>query len=133
MKLYCRYVDDFILFDLDREQCLEYKARIEVFLRDELHLELSKWTMAKTKRGVNFVGYRTWRRAKFIRKYSLFKFRRAVLRGKKDSVISLLGHAKHSHSLGFMWRTIREVNPTLGQQLPPKVRRIYPAKQHKQN
>ena len=127
-KLYCRYEDDFILFDLDREQCLEYKARIEAFLHDELHLELSKWTMAKTKRGVNFVGYRTWRRAKFIRKYSLFKFRRAAKRGKADSVISLLGHAKHSHSLGFMWRTIREVNPDLVRKLPPKVRRFYPAR-----
>lgn len=128
VKLYCRYVDDFILFDLTREQCLEYKARIEQFLHDELRLELSKWTMARVKKGVNFVGYRTWRRAKFIRKYSLFKYRRAVKRGKVDSVISLLGHAKHTHSLGFMWRTLQEVNPDLAQSLPPKVRRCYPAK-----
>jgi retron-type reverse transcriptase len=128
VKRYCRYVDDFILFDLTREQCLDYKAKIEAFLRDELHLELSKWTIAKTKRGVNFVGYRMWRRARFIRKYSLFKFRRAVKRGKTDSVISLLGHAKQTHSLGAMWRTIREVNPDLVNRLPPRVRRFYPAR-----
>lgn len=128
VKLYCRYVDDFILFNLTREECLEYKARIEAFLRDELHLELSKWTMAKVKRGVNFVGYRTWRRARFIRKYSLFKFRRAVKRGKIDSVISLLGHAKRTHSLGFMHRTLREVNPELFNKLPGKVKRLYPLK-----
>ena len=129
VKLYCRYVDDFILFNLTRAQCLEYQARIEAFLCDELRLELSKWTMAKTSRGVNFVGYRTWRRARFIRKYSLYKFRRAVKRGKKESVISLLGHAKRTHSLGFMWRMIREVNSGLAQQLPAKVRRIYPIQQ----
>jgi len=126
VKLYCRYVDDFILFNLTREECIDYRARIEAFLRDELRLELSKSTIAPTKRGVNFVGYRTWRRAKFIRKYSLYKFRRAVLRGKVERVISLLGHAKHTHSLGFMWRTIREVNPNLTKQLPPRVRRFYP-------
>jgi len=128
VKLYCRYVDDFVLFDLTREECLEYKARIEDFLRDELRLELSKYTIAPTKRGVNFVGYRTWRRAKFIRKYSLYKFRRAVRRDKVERVISLLGHAKHTHSLGFMWRTLREVNFDLVQRLPPKVRRFYPSK-----
>ena len=128
VKLYCRYVDDFVLFNLTREQCLEYKARIVVFLKEELHLELSKWTMAKTKRGLNFVGYRTWSRARFIRKYSLFKFRRAVKRGKIDSVISLFGHAKRTHSLGFMHRTLKEVNPELFNKLPGKVKRLYPLK-----
>lgn len=128
VKLYCRYVDDFILFNLTREQCLDYKARIEAFLHDDLHLELSKWTMAKTKRGVNFVGYRTWRSKKFIRKYSLFKFRRAVKKGKVESVTSILGHAKHTHSLGFMWRTIQEVNPDLVKLISPKIRRFYPPK-----
>lgn len=29
--MYCRYVDDFVLFNLTREQCIEYKARIVVF------------------------------------------------------------------------------------------------------
>lgn len=125
VKLYCRYVDDFLLFNLTREQCLEYKARIEAFLRDELHLELSKWTMAKVKRGVNFVGYRTWRRARFIRKYSLFKYRRAVKRGKTDAVISLLGHARRTASLPFMMRTVREMNPDLYRSLPPKVKNFY--------
>lgn len=128
VKMYCRYVDDFVLFNLTREQCLEYKERIVVFLKEELHLELSKWTMAKTKRGLNFVGYRTWSRARFIRKYSLFKFRRAVKRGKIDSVISLFGHAKRTHSLGFMHRTLKEVNPELFNKLPGKVKRLYPLK-----
>lgn len=105
-----------------------WKSRLSEFLVSKVSRPSVVVAMAKTKRGVNFVGYRTWRRAKFIRKYSLFKFRRAAKRGKADSVISLLGHAKHSHSLGFMWRTIREVNPDLVRKLPPKVRRFYPAR-----
>ncbi|MDR1710026.1 MAG: RNA-directed DNA polymerase [Candidatus Accumulibacter sp.] len=126
VRRYCRYVDDGVLFDLTREECLTYKARIEAFLRNELHLELSKWTIAKTARGVNFVGYRTWRRVRVIRKYSLYKFRRAAKEGRIDSVISLLGHAKDTHSLGYMWKTIRDVNPDLVEKLPPKVRKFYP-------
>ena len=81
--------------------------------------------MAKTKRGVNFVGYRTWRRAKFIRKYSLFKFRRAVKKGKVESVISLLGHARHTTSLPYMMRMLRELNPDLRRSLPARVKNFY--------
>lgn len=125
VRLYCRYVDDFILFNLTREQCHDYKARIEAFLRNELRLELSKWTMAKTKQGVNFVGYRTWRSKKFIRKYSLFKFRRAVKCGNLARVTSILGHAKRTHSLGFMWQTIAQVNPDLVGRLSPRLWRSH--------
>lgn len=102
VKRYCRYVDDFILFDLTREQCIEYQQRIELFLKEQLHLELSKWSIQKTKRGVNFVGYRTWKTARFIRKFSLHKFKRYVARGKRHGIISLLGHAKRTCSLRWM-------------------------------
>lgn len=102
VKRYCRYVDDFILFGLTREQCDAYKARIERWLSGRLHLGLSKWSIQKVKRGVNFVGYRTWRTARFIRKYSLHKFHRFVTRGKRDGIISLLGHAKYTCSLRWM-------------------------------
>mgnify|MGYP003586613770 CR=1 FL=1 len=102
VRKYCRYVDDFVLFDLTREQCLDYKDKIEAFLRSVLNLELSKWSIQKTRKGLNFVGYRTWRSSRFIRKYSLHKFRRYVERGKKDGIISLLGHAKQTCSLRYM-------------------------------
>lgn len=105
---YCRYVDDFILFDLTREECLGHKTTIVRFLADKLRLELSKWTIQKVRKGINFVGYRTWRSARFLRKFSLLKFRRAVARGKRDTVISLLGHAKFTSTLRWMvkylWR-----------------------------
>lgn len=108
IEKYCRYVDDFILFDLSREICLEYKAIIEKFLKDELHLELSKWTLQKVRKGINFVGYRTWGTARFLRKFSLLKFRRAVVRGKRDIVISLLGHAKATSTLRWMEKYLQQ-------------------------
>ena len=118
IRKYCRYVDDFILFDLTREECVRYRDMTIAYLKANLNLELSKWTIQKTKNGVNFVGYRTWRTARFIRKYSLHKFRRAVHRGKSQSVISLLGHAKTTNSLRGMitfleqnWPIASEKNP----------------------
>lgn len=102
VQKYCRYVDDFILFGLTRLQCNHYKQQIEQFLGDTLELTLSKWGINKVRRGVNFVGYRTWSRARFIRKFSLLKFRRFVARGNRDGIVSLLGHAKQTCSLRWM-------------------------------
>ena len=120
VKKYCRYVDDFILFDLSREECLQHKATIEQFLKDELRLEYSKWTLQKVRRGINFVGYRTWKSARFIRKFSLQKFRRAVIKGKSPSIISMLGHAKFTNSLRWMishlrknWQSVYGANPAV--------------------
>lgn len=124
VRLYCRYVDDFILFNLTREQCETHKGEIEAFLQRELNLEFSRVTIQKVRRGVNFVGYRTWRTKRFIRKYSLFKYRRAVRKGKADSVISILGHARRTQSLPYMARLLAEQNPELSKALPVKVRKL---------
>jgi retron-type reverse transcriptase len=122
VRRYCRYVDDFILFDLTREQCVEYQARIEAFIRDELHLELSKFTIAPVARGINFVGYRTWASKRFIRKHSLFKFHRAMRRDRLESVVSILGHARRTHSLKNLIAAIKEKNHALYCQLPKAYR-----------
>jgi retron-type reverse transcriptase len=105
---YVRYVDDFILFGLARDSCLICRAQIMNFLREKLHLKLSKSTIQKIKRGVNFVGYRTWQNRRLIRKYSLYKFRRMVKKGKQESIVSLLGHAKRTNSLFYMLQIIKE-------------------------
>jgi retron-type reverse transcriptase len=122
---YVRYVDDFILFGLVRDSCLTYREQIIVFLRKVLHLELSKSTIQKIKRGVNFVGYRTWQNRRLIRKYSLYKFRRLVKKGKQESVVSLLGHAKRTNSLSYMLQIIKESLNAKNIQLPKSYRRIY--------
>jgi len=102
IKHYVRYVDDFILVGLTRPQCLEYRQIIIEWLDDNLHLALSKSTIQKVKKGLNFVGYRTWQNKRFIRKYSLYKFRRAVRADKKDVIVSLFGHAKNTQSIPYM-------------------------------
>jgi len=109
IKRYVRYVDDFILIGITRDQCLEYRTRIIDFLNSELNLKLSKSTIQKVKKGVNFVGYRTWKSKKFIRKYSLYKFRKMVKRNNQAATISILGHAKYTASLPYMFKILGEV------------------------
>lgn len=96
VRHYCRYVDDFILFDLTRSQALSHKAAIEAFIAAELGMAYSKWTIAPTRRGVNFVGYRAWRGRRFIRKHSMIKFNRALRRANWPTVVSILGHARRT-------------------------------------
>ena len=125
---YVRYVDDFMLIGQTREECLIARAAIIEYLRSHLGLSLSKSTIAKMKKGVNFCGYRIWRTLSFIRKYSLYKFRRAVKSQKQDVINSLLGHAKDTDSLFYMMKIIREgIANGKNLQIPKNYRLAYDA------
>lgn len=125
VKHYLRYVDDFILIGLSRDQCLDYRQRIIQWLDAELAMTLSKSTIQKVKRGLNFVGYRTWCRKKFIRKHSLYKFKQSVKKGKLESCISILGHARQTASLTHLLNYAREINHGLYRSLPQTYHRIH--------
>ena len=109
IKKYVRYVDDFILIGLTRDQCLKYRERIIEFIDKELKLRLSKSTIQKVKKGLNFVGYRTWKSKKFIRKYSLYKFRKMVKQNNQAATVSILGHAKYTNSIFYMFSILEEI------------------------
>lgn len=117
VKRYCRYVDDFVLFGLTREALLICKARIVEFITG-LRLELSKSTLVRVTRGVNFVGYRAWVSKRFVRRHSLYTFRQSIKHGRMESAISVLGHARRTHSLQHLLRTTKEQHYALYRQLP---------------
>lgn len=119
-KRYCRYVDDFVIFGVSKECATESLSRIVAYITD-IGLELSKYTIAAIKSGINFVGYRTWTSKRFIRTRSLFVFRRALRLGKIESAVSILGHARRTHSLKYLITTIKEKYHDL--QLPKAYRR----------
>jgi RNA-directed DNA polymerase len=118
VKHYCRYVDDFVLFGLTRERAVECRRRIISFIDETLHLKLSRSTIAPRRRGLNFVGYRTWGSRRFIRRRSLYNFRQALKKGKVNSLVSILGHARRTHSLRHLINTIKEKNHAIYCQLP---------------
>ena len=117
IKRYVRYVDDFILFDLDRTQAHQLRDKIADWLLRTLRLELSKWSIHRAKRGVNFVGFRTWRKMRFVRKHTLCNFSRALRRGDVAAVVSTLGHARNTASFGYMAGRCEE-NPAVLAGLP---------------
>lgn len=108
VKLYSRYVDDFILFGLTLEQALLYRDKIKAWIADNLNLELSKWIIQPTRRGVNFVGFRTWRKTRFVRKHAMYNFRKSLANGKMASVQSSLSHALNTASHAHFLRQISE-------------------------
>jgi RNA-directed DNA polymerase len=124
IKHYVRYVDDLVLIGLTRQQCLECRDAIAGFIDKNLRLKFSKVTIQKIRRGVNFVGYRTWQTKRFIRKYSLHKFLKKVKAGKLASIVSLIGHAAKTNSLPHMFRMMKDINMGLLQSLPKSIRRI---------
>lgn len=125
VKMYARYVDDFILLGLTKEQSLQYRKDIEEFLSSELKLSLSKVIRHKIGKGVNFVGFRMWKDKKLVRKRSLYTYRKSVKSGKIVSIISSLGHAKHSHSYKHMLKYLEGKDNGLFNQLPKSLRPIY--------
>jgi len=108
VKSYVRYVDDFVLIGLTLDEAKQAKARCEKFVQDELNLELSHWHIQKIKRGINFVGYRTWKRIKFVRKHSIYKMKKAIKKLKVESIISLIGHAKSTGTIPYYKRLLIE-------------------------
>lgn len=123
VRHYVRYVDDFVLVGLSRSECLHAKDRIESFLTDNLGLTLSKSTVQKISRGINFVGYRHWRGHKLIRKHSLYKFRRNLNTGKIQAVASTLGHASGTASMPHLINHICASGHA--EKMPKAIRRTY--------
>jgi retron-type reverse transcriptase len=121
---YCRYVDDFIVFGWTRERCVTALEKIKNYLRDELGLALSHYSLHKVRRGLNFVGYRTWQRVRFIRKHSLFNFTRAMTNDRPQSVISILGHARKTGSFRHLMATLQVRSPTLYETTPYRWRKV---------
>lgn len=101
-RWYCRYVDDFVLFGLPRDKAVQHRAEIVEWLDEHLDLELSKSRIAKTRRGINFVGYRTWASARFVRRRCLGNFRQALRTDHADRITSLLAHARRTHSHRYL-------------------------------
>jgi hypothetical protein len=121
---YCRYVDDFVLIGITREQASEHRQRITQFLQEHLNLQVSRFTVAPVRRGINFCGYRTWPRIRFVRRRALWAFRAAVRAGKLVSAVSSLAHARRTASHQHMLAHMQTANPPLYQQLPKTVLRL---------
>jgi len=120
VKSYVRYVDDFVLIGLTLKEAKYMKEKCEKFVQEKLHLELSHWTIQKIRKGINFVGYRTWKSAKFVRKHSLYKFKKSVKKQKVDTIVSIIGHAKGTKTLQYFQTILQDLMPNYSNLIPSR-------------
>lgn len=118
VKRYVRYVDDFIIWCGTRPEALDRKNTIAMYLHGHLGLTLSRWTIAPVNRGVNFVGFRTWRSRRFVRKHSLYHFNKSLQAGNIQSLNSILGNALNTASHHHMVGRIKATRPDLIPSVP---------------
>jgi len=107
-KRYVRYVDDFIVVGLSREEAYALMNKSVEFLDSKLKLQLSKWRIAKIKHGCNYVGFRTWKKTRFVRKFSLHNFSKALKLGKENSLVSIVGNAKNTATYKYFQTKLEE-------------------------
>lgn len=83
VKMYVRYMDDFVLVLPDKETARQVLGQIRTFLRDNLRLQLnSKTQIFPVKNGVNFCGYKTWSTHMKVRDASIRRMKRKLRKFK---------------------------------------------------
>jgi transposase-like protein len=108
VKYYVRYVDDMVFINLTKSEAKLIIAKCRKFLHDVLHLTLSKAKDLKVYQGINFVGYRTFRKYRVIRKRSLKNFLKALQDWNFDALDSIAAHTEHTASYKFIMSALQK-------------------------
>jgi RNA-directed DNA polymerase len=77
-KAYVRYCDDFVLFDDDKVELYKLKEEIESFLKTELDLTFSKWSIFPVTQGLDYLGYRHFKKKILLRKRTAKRVKRRM-------------------------------------------------------
>jgi RNA-directed DNA polymerase len=123
IKHYIRYCDDFVLFHNDKRYLREIGKVIEEFLEERLQLKFSKCSIFPVNQGIDFLGYRHFRRYILLRKSTAKRVKkrlnrlplilgagRITLEQFRSSLASTMGWLKwaNAHNL-FMKLQIKEL------------------------
>lgn len=79
-KDYIRYCDDFVLFHNDKKYLHQVAKAIEEFLAQRLWLKLSKCSLFPVGQGVDFLGYRHFRKYILLRKSTAKRVKKRLKR-----------------------------------------------------
>lgn len=119
-KYYIRYVDDFVVLHISKQQLKDWKKEIEVFLRENLKLELhpQKSRVISLSKGIDFVGFRNFYHFRLLRKRNIRKMFSVVKKYKqgeltKDKLLESFqgwnAYAKWADSFGLRRGVVREI------------------------
>lgn len=103
---YARYMDDWLIIGHDRSDLHRLKDHLEGWLKTELGLELSKWSIYPATHGINWAGYRTWathikprkRNIQRAKRRMKAQARRGDVLALQASMASFEGYTKHCQS-----------------------------------
>lgn len=114
---YGRYMDDSIMLAPDRATGERWLHAIRDHLA-LLGLEISHYSLQPIRRGANFVGFRTWASARFVRPHVVSALRRDAKCGRIEGVVSRLGHARRTCSFKPLMTYLKERHHDLYRALP---------------
>jgi retron-type reverse transcriptase len=79
-EYYIRYVDDFVILHNSKKQLEDWKKQIEVFLRENLKIELhpQKSKIVSLSQGVDFVGFRNFYYFRLLRKRNINNMKKKI-------------------------------------------------------
>jgi hypothetical protein len=79
-KYYLRYVDDFVIIHNSKEQLEIWKKEIEIFLKNNLRLELhpQKSRIISLSKGIDFVDFRNFYYYRLLRKRNAMSMKNKV-------------------------------------------------------
>lgn len=124
IKYYTRYMDDFILILKTKQECIEIKKKIEIFLANNLKLSLNdKSRYYPYKMGVNFCGYRIFTSHKLLRLSSKKKIKKNIkqwnyqfangtlnINHSIQSLNAWIGHSSHCNSYHLQQKILKSCN-----------------------
>ena len=126
-KYYLRYVDDFVILHKEKKVLLEFRDKIEKYLKSlKLELHPDKSEIHALRNGITFLGYRIFYHYKLLRKrninYFLMQFNKKInlyRRGliEKEKLESFLqgwfGYSKFANTYNFRKKMLDLVQPNL--------------------
>ena len=128
VKYYMRYMDDIIILMDSKEKLHELRKQIEVFFEANMRITMKdNWQVFPTfKRGVDYLGYRTFLDFTLLRKTTCQSFRRKMNRLKKKAdsgkefthsdfccVFSYIGWLKSCDSFRLYQKYVEPLKPAL--------------------
>lgn len=99
VKKYIRYVDDFVLIGLTKSQCIYYKNIIIDYLNTELNVSISKYSINRISKGINFIGFRIFKHYSLVRKTTYNRFKQWVKNKDIIRIVCGIAHASKTMSI----------------------------------
>lgn len=87
-KYYIRYVDDFVLMHNSKKKLEKWKEEISKFLQENLKLSIhpQKSRIIPLSRGIDFVGFRNFKKFKLLRKRNIRAMRKKIENFRKGTI-----------------------------------------------